>query len=244
MEAVLVYSSCMQRIAYERATRAAKSLLAALLVSGTAWAQSLSEDSGPLSEISRSLKEDSRPVHERGRTLSDHSVGSMRSGPVRGGRRASMLSGPVSDVSVGPVTAGRSMAGGGSVSENSQGAVKNELDPSFGEQVYDLQRALAPLQERLRQQADEEKAALEAMDADDLGDEPEEPDGDQPQSAPLAEEGQAANDEPGVAQPDAARAAVVEEGAETLEDGTDGNTATSGEVVDQPTPEGEDSAPE
>jgi hypothetical protein len=76
----------------------------------------------------------------------------MKSRPVRDGRRRSMLSGPVSESSVGPVTAGRPMSGDGSVMQHSAGAVKHNIDRSLGEQVYDAQRALRPLQDRLRLQ--------------------------------------------------------------------------------------------
>jgi hypothetical protein len=128
----------------------------------SASAQPVGAGSGPLSEISRPLRDGSGSVHD-GRSVRDGSVGSMISGPVRGERRVGMLSGPVSDISVGPVTSGRPMTGGGSMSENSAGAVKQELDPSFGEQVYDLQRTLGPLQEQLRLQAEADAAA--ALDA-------------------------------------------------------------------------------
>jgi hypothetical protein len=120
-------------------------------------------DSGPLSEISRPLREGSGSVYGSG-SVSDGSVGSMKSGPVRGQRRVGMLSGPVSEISAGPVTSGRSMAGGGSISENSAGAVKQELDPSFGEQIYDLQRTLGPLQEQLRLQVEADSAAARAAE--------------------------------------------------------------------------------
>lgn len=142
-----------------------------LLLPVAVSAQTVGSDSGPLSEVSRSLKDSSRPVHERGRTVSEGSVGSMKSGPVRGNRRMGMLSGPVSEISVGPVSAGRSMTGGGSVAEHSSGAVKQEMDRSLGEQVYDLQRALGPLQDRVRQQAalDAAAAAESTGDAVDVG---------------------------------------------------------------------------
>lgn len=133
-------------------------LLSMFLLPSLGGAQSVGTGSGPLSEISRSVRDGSRPVHERGRSVRDGSAGSMKSGPVRGARRVGMLSGSVSELSAGAVTTGRPMTGGGSMSENSAGAVKQEMDPSLGEQVYDLQRALAPLQARLREQADAELA--------------------------------------------------------------------------------------
>lgn len=140
----------------------AHTTLLALLIciaSSIAVAQPVGTGSGPLSDVSRSVKDGSRSVHERGQSVSDGSVGSMKSGPVHGDRRVGMLSGPVSDVSAGPVTSGRSMSGGGSMTENSAGAVKHEMDRSLGEQVYDLQRTLGPIQDRLRQQAETEELA-------------------------------------------------------------------------------------
>jgi hypothetical protein len=150
-----------------------------LLVTPAA-AQSVSAGSGPLSDVSAPVSQGSRPVHERGRTMREGSAGSMRSGPVRQDTVGSMRSGPVSEISRGAVTSSRPMSGGGSVAAHSAGAVKNELHPSAGEQIYDLQRALAPLQERLRQAEDagatEHTGADDPMPADDeLRDEAIEP---------------------------------------------------------------------
>lgn len=137
-------------------------------------AEPVGAGSGPLSEVSRSVKDGSRSVHEGRQSVRDGSAGSMKSGPVRGDRRLGMLSGSVSDASVGPVTAGRPMTGGGSMTASSAGAVKQEMDHSLGEQVYDLQRTLGPLQDRLRQQAEMEELAARRDAATSESDEQEE----------------------------------------------------------------------
>ena len=120
-----------------------------LLPTAPAPAQSVSVDGGPLDEVSRPVSEGSRNVHERGRTVSEGSSGSMKSGPVRDSRTRGMVSGPVSEVSSGPVGDGRPMTGGGSQREASSGAVKNELDRSLGEQLSNP-RQLQALQDSLR----------------------------------------------------------------------------------------------
>lgn len=105
----------------------------------------------------------------------------MTSGPVRGNRRVGMLSGPVSDISVGPVTSGHPMSGGGSITQNSAGAVKQEMDHSLGERVYDAQRALGPLQQRLRAQQDAAEAGAAESDLDTAEQHLDVSDVDQPQ---------------------------------------------------------------
>ena len=60
-----------------------------------------------------------------------------------------MLSGPVSDVSRGPVTIGRAMTSG-SVHSISAGAVKKDIDRPLGERISDPLTELEPLQETLR----------------------------------------------------------------------------------------------
>lgn len=186
--------------------------------------------SGPLSEISRGLSNDSRPVHERGRTVSEGSVGSMKSGPVRGGRRTSMISGPVSDVSVGPVTSGRPMTGGGSMTENSAGAVKHELDHSLGEQVYDLQQALGPLQERLQQQAAEDAAVLDAVEADEPIDDTLDPGIGQAESEPVPQD--ELPGEPSTLDNAAAREDAESVDLDTVDPGIEPTPASAPEVLE------------
>ena len=60
-----------------------------------------------------------------------------------------MLSGPVSEVSRGPVASGRTMTSG-SVHSISAGAVKKDIDRPLGERISDPLTELEPLQETLR----------------------------------------------------------------------------------------------
>lgn len=130
------------------------SLLAVQGLLGAAATAQPSGAGGPLSDVSVPVSEGSRPVHEHGRTMREGSAGSMRSGPVRQDTAGSMRSGSVGEVSRGAVTSSRPMIGGGAVAEHSAGAVKNELRPSAGERIFDLERALVPVREHLRQAED------------------------------------------------------------------------------------------
>jgi hypothetical protein len=69
---------------------------------------------------------------------------------VRGSVTGNVVSGPVSDISVGSVTASRPVAGGGSVAGASVGAVKKNTDSPLGEMISQPLRELGPLQEQLR----------------------------------------------------------------------------------------------
>lgn len=115
--------------------------------------QSAGEGSGPVSELSVPLGTGSRPVHERGRTVREGSGGPVKSGPVRDASTRSMKSGPVSELSRGPVSAGRSMTGSGSIGASSAGAVKKDLASPLGERLSRPLTDLAPLQNILRQRA-------------------------------------------------------------------------------------------
>ncbi len=120
-----------------------------LLVAGIAAAQPVGQDSGPVSEISRPLGE-GRPVSSgRGPTLGQSSD-IVHSGPVSGSSVGSMISGPVSELSSGPVTYPRPVTDGGSITENSAGAVKKDIASPLGERISDPIHELAPLQARLR----------------------------------------------------------------------------------------------
>ncbi len=122
---------------------------------------SAGEGSGPLSDVSRPLRDDSTSVHDRSLTIGEASVGPMRSGPVRDVGVRSMLSGPVSELSRGPVREPHPPLTRGSVTEASAGAVKHDIASPLGERISEPLRELAPLQKQmraLRQQA--EQAAL------------------------------------------------------------------------------------
>jgi hypothetical protein len=71
--------------------------------------KSVSEDSGPVSELSRSVSHGSRPVHESGRTTHESSVGSLSGNSARESSVAPMKSGTVSEISAGSVTSDRSL---------------------------------------------------------------------------------------------------------------------------------------
>jgi hypothetical protein len=110
---------------------------------------SAGEGSGPLSEISRPVGE-GLAVHDGALTIGETSGGPVRSGPVRDARTRSMLSGPVSEVSVGSMTHFRGLTGGGSIAENSAGAVKHDVAAPLGERISRPLRELGPLQDHLR----------------------------------------------------------------------------------------------
>jgi hypothetical protein len=114
-----------------------------------ASAQSVAGEGGPVSEISRDLRGDSRPVHERANTVTAGSVGPVHSRSVHDGPRRTMLSGPVTEISRGPVSRAP-MTGDVSVHQASSGAVKEEMARMpVGEAV--AVRELDALQNRLRE---------------------------------------------------------------------------------------------
>jgi hypothetical protein len=84
---------------------------------------SAGEGAGPLSDVSRPVGEDSRPMHDGARTIGESSGGPLGGGPVRDPGTRSMLSGPVSASSQGPMREPRLQRSGGSVAESSAGAV-------------------------------------------------------------------------------------------------------------------------
>jgi hypothetical protein len=116
---------------------------------GQVGAQPVGQDSGPLRELSTNVRAGSGPV--RGSVGNAPSnAGALRDRSVRGSVTGDVLSGPVSDSSAGAVTAGRPVAGGGSVAEVSVGAVKKDTDRPLGEMISQPLRELGPLQEQLR----------------------------------------------------------------------------------------------
>jgi len=120
-----------------------------ILLDGRLVAEPVGEDSGPVSELSRPIGE-GRPVSSgRGPTLGESS-GIVNSPPVSGSSVGSMISGPVSEISSGAVTSYKPMTGGGSITENSAGAVTKDIASPLGEPIADPLRDLGPLQARLR----------------------------------------------------------------------------------------------
>jgi hypothetical protein len=122
---------------------------------------SAGEGAGTLSDVSRPVGDGSRSVHDGARTIGEASDGSMHSGPVRDGRTRSMLSGPVSEISRGPMYQPQPSLSGGSVTEASAGAVKHDIASPLGERISQPLRELAPLQQQMRERRQRaEQAAL------------------------------------------------------------------------------------
>lgn len=106
--------------------------------------------SGSLSNLSTNVGAGSAPVHERGRSVRESSRLRLGGNPVRGSVTGDLRSGPVSELSVGPVTASHPVTGGGSVTESSAGAVKKDINSPLGELISEPLTDLGPLQEQLR----------------------------------------------------------------------------------------------
>ncbi|MDX2169328.1 MAG: hypothetical protein SF182_19815 [Deltaproteobacteria bacterium] len=131
----------------------------------TPFAGAVSENEGPIGEDSRTIGEVSKPVGD-GLTIGETSGGPIGSGPVSDMNTRSMLSGPVSSMSRGPVSAGRPMTGGPSITEASAGAVKHDIDMPLGERISAPLRELAPLQQQLKRlRVEGDAAAVEAAAA-------------------------------------------------------------------------------
>jgi hypothetical protein len=127
---------------------------------------SAGEGAGTLSDISTPLRNPSLSVHDGSQTIGESSEGSVRSGPVRDGSTRSMLSGPVSEVSQGPMRRPQPSLSGGSQTEASAGAVKHDIASPLGERISQPLRELGPLQEQMRQRREQaQQAALTAAAA-------------------------------------------------------------------------------
>jgi hypothetical protein len=148
-------------------TRVNSCVVAGLFLAGSALAQvrqpgeslSAGEGAGPLSDVSTNVGHGSRAVHDEAQTLGETSGGPVRSGPISDWNTRSMLSGPVSSMSQGPVYEPRPSLSGGSVTEASAGAVKHDVTSPLGTRISDPLRELGPLQEQMRarrQQAEQE----------------------------------------------------------------------------------------
>ena len=107
-------------------------------------------DSGPLRELSTNVGDGSGPVRESGGTLREASAGRLSGNSVRGSVSGDLVSGPVSDISAGPVTSGRSMSGHGTVTDVSAGAVTKDIDSPIREGIAAPVHSLGPLREQLR----------------------------------------------------------------------------------------------
>lgn len=120
---------------------------------------SAGDGAGLLSDVSTNVGHGSLSVHDGAQTLGETSGGSVRSaGPVSDMDTRSMLSGPVSSMSRGPVYEPRSLSGG-SITEASAGAVKHDITNPLGTRISDPLRELGPLQEQMRarrQQAEQD----------------------------------------------------------------------------------------
>src|SRR5256885_237101 len=81
------------------------------------------QGSGPLSELSTNVGAGSGPVSGAGGSIRAGSPGRLSGNSVRESVTGDVLSGPVSDVTVGAVTADQPVTGGAAVSESSAGAV-------------------------------------------------------------------------------------------------------------------------
>lgn len=125
----------------------------------------VSENEGSIGEDSPTIGEVSKPVGD-GLSIGDTSRGPIGSGPMSDLRTRSMLSGPMSSISSGPMSAGRSMTGGPSMTEASAGAVKHDTDAPLGQRISAPLRELAPLQDQLKRLRTEgNAAAIEAAAA-------------------------------------------------------------------------------
>lgn len=109
--------------------------------------RSIGETGVPVSAGSRPMRDGSRPIGESSWAVVD---GRARFGSVRDLSSRSMLSGPVSSLSRGPMTQPRVGAQGGSMTAASSGAVKHDRDRPLGTRISQPLRELGALQEQLR----------------------------------------------------------------------------------------------
>lgn len=131
----------------------AAALLALPLIAFPAVAQVTDPEALSLSEVSQPVGMGSRSVHDGSSTLREGSVGSMKSRPVHDGTSRSMKSGPVSDISRGPMSEHRSLYGARSMFEASAGAVTKDTASPLGERISAPISELVDLQQILRQRA-------------------------------------------------------------------------------------------
>jgi len=109
------------------------------------------QDSGPLRELSTNAGDGGRSVREGSGGLRDSNAGRLSGNSVRGSVTGDVVSGPVGEVSGGPVTSGFRSAGRRTVTDISAGAVTKDIDSPLREVVGAPVRSLGPLQEQLRE---------------------------------------------------------------------------------------------
>lgn len=107
-------------------------------------------DGRPLADVSANVGAGSRPVYENGRSVSESSLGRLSGNSVRGSVSGDVHSGPVSDVSAGPVTSWQPVSGGGTMTDASAGSVHSEMRAEMAAQALEPVRDLGPLVEQLR----------------------------------------------------------------------------------------------
>lgn len=144
------------------AIAAALELPAAAQVRDPGETLSAGENAEPMSATGGTLG--GRPMSGSG-TIGESSGSSRRSGPVRDASTRSMLSGPMSESSRGPVSDRRTLSGGGSMTENSAGAVKHDIDQPLGSRISQPLRELGPLQDQMRAIRLGTGPAVQAVDA-------------------------------------------------------------------------------
>ena len=132
-----------------RFPRALVLLLFLAVAQARVLAQTAGLSSGPVSGLSTNVEDGSGPVHGSVGSGSLN-AGPLSGNPVRGSVTGDVVSGPFSEISVGPATANYPMAGGGTVGQASAGAVKKDLDSPLGQMFSAPLRELGPLQDRLR----------------------------------------------------------------------------------------------
>lgn len=99
----------LRRAVLERTVVALVVAALASPAAGQLGGRSVSEDSGPVSEMSTNVRTNSRPVHEGGRSVRESSVGSLSGNSTRESSVAPMKSGTFSDISAGTVGSARSL---------------------------------------------------------------------------------------------------------------------------------------
>lgn len=108
------------------------------------------QDSRPVSEGSTNVGAGSGPVHDSGGSVREGNAGRLSGNSVRGSVTGDLVSGPVSDISAGPVTSRQPVSGGGTVTDSSAGAVTKDVDSPIREGIAEPVQGLGRLQQQLR----------------------------------------------------------------------------------------------
>jgi hypothetical protein len=127
---------------------------AGVLLPAGAFAQvtgkAVGDGSGPVSELSTNVGAGSRPVHESGRSVGPADAGPISGHSVRGSARLDVRSGPVSEISAGPVGTQRSDHSTAVVGDASRGAVKLDRHDPIRQPIAEPVTELRDLQQSLR----------------------------------------------------------------------------------------------